>query len=373
MKKNIGINLLYINPKLAGGSVTYALKFLEELKNIDKETNYIVYINKDCEKVNFKIGHNFRFRILNFRYTNVFKRYFWEQFILPFYIYKDKLDLIHSLGYVTPLLSSVKKIVSILDINYKGHSNNMSVYKRKLLGLMVYLSAKSSKKIITISEFSKEQIIKHTNTHKDKVTVTLLSGSTDNIIDVKNIPKSQYNFDSPYIISFSSPSPHKNIARLIKAFKEIAKVKPNLKLVLVGHSNKSEALQELILENNLREKIIFTGFVADKEIIPLISASELFVFPSLYEGFGIPLLDAQQCNVAVLSSNAGSLPEVGGKGAIYFNPLSIDEMEKEILKVLKNEDLKNEVKQFGLINRQNFSWNKTANQTYNLYEEILMT
>jgi len=373
MRNKIGINLLYINPKLAGGSVTYALNLLEELSIIDTETLYTVYINKDCTALKFKIGSNFRLSVLNFRYTSVYVRYFWEQFVLPFYIFKDKLDLVHSLGYVTPLFTPIKKVVSILDINYKGHSGNMSAHKRKLLGLMVNLSARVSKKIITISEFSKKQIVEHTNTAPDKVLVTLLSGSNDKTIEVNKILDSKYNFDTPYIIAFSSPSPHKNIERLINAFKLVSMEKQDLKLVLVGHKNKSEYLLDLIIKAKLLEKIIFTGFVPDDDIVPLISSSKLFVFPSLYEGFGIPLLDAQQCNVPVVSSNAGSLPEVGGNGAVYFDPMNSDEMASTILQVLNSNSKDEELKNKGLKNRESFSWNKTGLQTFELYKTILTT
>jgi glycosyltransferase involved in cell wall biosynthesis len=278
---------------------------------------------------------------------------------------------VHSLGYVGPILTSVKKIVSILDINYKGHNNNMTLSKKKMLGLMVNLSAKSAKKIITISEFSKNQIIKYTNTPANKVLVTLLSGSNDNSVELNNLNNSNYDFKSPYIIAFSSPSPHKNIERLILAFKDVSVLKENLKLVLVGHSNKNEVLRQLIDECSLLDKVIFTGFVPDDEIVPLISSAQVFMFPSLYEGFGIPLLDAQQCNVPVVSSNAGSLPEVGRDAAIYFDPTNVSEMAEKLLNVLNNSILAEELKTNGLINRKNFSWKKTAMQTLDLYKEVL--
>lgn len=371
MAKRIGINLLYINPKLAGGSVTYALKFLEELSKIDSETEYIVYINKDCEKINFVSGSNFRLKILNFRYTSVYKRYIWEQFILPFYIFRDKISLIHSLGYVTPLLTFKPKIVSILDINYRGHSGNMSFHKRILLGTMVNLSATFSKRIITISEFSKQQITKFTGTSGNKILVTLLSGSNDDELGELHEIKTKYNIDSEYLVAFSSPSPHKNIRRLIQAFKIISFKRPDLKLVLIGHQNKNEALLEVIQQNNLLEKIIFTGFVPDEDIFSLINSAKIFVFPSLYEGFGIPLLDAQKCRVPVVSSNAGSLPEVGGDSVLYFNPTDILDISDKIATVLDNNKMAEILIADGIVNRKKFSWAKTASETFVLYKEVL--
>lgn len=372
--KRIGINLLYINPKLAGGSVTYALKLLKEISILDKQNQFVIYINKECENINFNVGSNFTIRVLKFEYSSVYLRYFWEQFILPFYVFKDKIDLLHSLGYVTPLFTTAKKVVSILDINYKGHSNNMSAIKRFLLGSMINLSAKFSKKIITISDFSKKQIVEYTKANSNKVIVTLLSGSSD-IFYTENLTSAsifkRYNIDNKYIIAFSSPSPHKNIEGLIVAVEEIFKNTPNLKMVLVGHQNKSQNLKNSIQKHKLSKNIIFTGFVPDEDIEPLLSNAELFVFPSLYEGFGIPLLDAQACRVPVVSSNAGSLPEVGGDAVLYFNPENIIDMRNAISKVLEDDSFANDIVEKGLENRLKFSWKKTALETLAVYEEIL--
>lgn len=371
----IGINLLYINPKLAGGSVTYALKLVKEISLLDKQNKYIIYINKECKDINFEVGNNFNIRVLNFEYSSVYLRYFWEQLILPFYVFKDKIDLLHSLGYVTPLFTTAKKVVSILDINYKGHSNNMSASKRFLLGSMVNLSAIFSTKIITISEFSKKQIVKYTRAKDDKVIVTLLSGSSDVLPEENKKTKvilQKYNIHDDYIIAFSSPSPHKNIERLIDAVTEILSVKPNLKLVLVGHQHKSEILVKSIEKNNLKDKVIFTGFVPDEDVQPLMSNAKLFAFPSLYEGFGIPLLDAQACKVPVVSSNAGSLPEVGGDAVFYFDPENTNEIKEVISKVLEDDSIIDVIVKKGMGNRENFSWRQTAQQTLDVYKKVLM-
>lgn len=370
----IGINLLYINPKLAGGSVTYALKLIKEISLLDTQNKYVIYINKECQSINFEVGNNFEIRVLNFQYSSVYLRYFWEQIILPFYVFRDKIDLLHSLGYVTPLITTAKKIVSILDINYKGHSNNMSASKRFLLGSMVNLSAMFCSKIITISEFSKRQIVKYTSTKNEKVIVTLLSGSSDVLLEDIQKTKTllqKYNIFTNYIVAFSSPSPHKNIERLIDAVSEILKNKSDLKLVLVGHQHKSEILIKRIEEVNLQDKVIFTGFVPDEDIQPLMANAKLFVFPSLYEGFGIPLLDAQACQVPVVSSNAGSLREVGGDAALYFDPENTIEMSDVISKVLESDSVASDIIKKGLRNRENFSWKETAQQTLDVYKKVL--
>ncbi len=370
----IGLNLLFLNPKLVGGSTKYGINLLRELSLIDKTNIYFVYINKESIVLMPELGANFVLRVLNFEYSNVFLRYFWEQIILPFYVFKDKLDLLHSLGYVIPLMTTTKSVVSILDINYKGHLNNMSSVKRLLLGVMVNLSSLFAKKIITISEFSKSQIIHYVKVNPNKVIVTLLSGSSDLqtrvAVNTKHLFE-KYGINTEYIIAFSSPSLHKNIDRLIEAVRSILNSDLNLKLLLVGHQDKSGGIKNIIINLDLSDKVIFTGFVPDEDINPLLSHARVFVFPSLYEGFGIPLLDAQACGVPVVSSNAGSLPEVGGSDVVYFNPYDINEMKVSILKVLNDNLLAEFIVKKGLENRSQFSWERTAQSTLNVYREML--
>lgn len=369
----IGINLLYINPNLSGGSVTYAKRLLEIMSGIDCNYNYIIYLNKDCNALDFKFGNNFIVKTLPFSYTNVYKRYFWEQIILPFHLYIDRIDLIHSLGYVTPILTFKKKVVSILDINYVGHGSNMGFSKRIFLGIIVTLSAWVSKKIITISNFSKREIVKYTGVSSNKIIVTYLSGSVDDF-SFKNINESyileKYKLSSQYIIAFSSPSPHKNILNLIKAYLIVKKNYSDLKLVLVGHQNKSNILLDYIYANYLQKDVVFTGFVPDCDINPLIANSRVFVFPSRYEGFGIPILDAQMCNVPIASSKSGSLPEVGGIGVNYFDSENITEMADAIIACMSQKFI-DESKNFNIKNRLTFSWKKTAEETINVYREVL--
>lgn len=370
----IGLNLLFLNPKLVGGSTKYGINLLRELSLIDKRNTYYVYINMESIDLMPELGPNFVLRVLNFEYSNVFLRYFWEQIILPFYVFKDKIDLLHSLGYVMPLMTTTKSIVSILDINYRGHSNSMSLVKRLMLGFMVNLSALFAKRIITISEFSKSQITKYINVNPNNVIVTLLSGSDDLQSGAKVNAKlifEKYEIDTDYIIAFSSPSLHKNIERLIEAVSSILNNDLNLKLLLVGHQDKSGNIKNIIINHHISDKVVFTGFVPDEDINPLLTHARVFVFPSLYEGFGIPLLDAQAAGVPVVSSNAGSLPEVGGSDVMYFNPYDINEMEQSISNVLYDNLLAKFIVKKGLKNRSQFNWNKTAQNTLNTYREML--
>ena len=370
----VGLNLLFINPKLSGGSVTYAKRLTAAIAFADKETEYYIYIHRGCEVSDFELGENFIVRVLPFTYSSVYMRYMWEQFVLPLYLIIDEVDLIHSLGYVTPLLTRKRKIVSILDINFRGHGANMKLTKRLLLGFMVRLSAHFSKRIITISHFSKNQITEHTHVKPNKIKVIYLSGSKDTLDQGELITpnvRQKYNLPDSYIIAFSSPSPHKNIVNLLLALKLLINEQPKLTLVLVGHQSSSNELLEIIRKENLIRNVIFTGFVPDEEVNPLIAGARVFVFPSKYEGFGIPILDAQKCMVPIASSNAGSLPEVGGVSVNYFEPEFPDDIARGIKMCFEQRQFSKSRIEEGLANRASFSWNKTALETLELYDSIL--
>lgn len=369
-KKKIGINLLYMNRKLSGGSITYGINLVNELARLDSFNDYIIYINKDCQDLPIIIGPNFKYRIIPFYNKVVYARFFWEQVIFPFVLLFDKLDILHSLGYVGPIFCPTIHIVSILDLNYKRHSNSMSFSKRLLLGFMVRLMSFFSNKIITISNFSKAEISGVLNISCDKIIVTHLSGSSDQVINFdKNIDiKSVYNINSDYIIAFGSPSSHKNIQGLIHSFSKLLLTHGSHCLILVGHQHNNEELNKIIIDLDLTEKVFFTGFVPDDHVYPLIKESSLFVFPSFYEGFGIPLLDAQSLGVPVACSSAASLPEVGQDGALYFDPYNTFEMMNVMKNILENPSVSQRLIDKGLINRSNYSWRRTAQLTLEVYK-----
>ena len=369
VNKKIGINLLYMNRRLSGGSITYGINLVNELAKLDSRNSYIIYVNKDCEDLPLNLGVNFKLRVLPFYNKIVYIRYFWEQIIFPFILFFDKLDVLHSLGYVGPLFCPSRHIVSVLDLNYKRHVDSMSFTKRILLGFMVRFACYFSTKIITISDFSKYEISSILKINPDKIVVTHLSGSNDQHFNSGSVEevRIKYNITTEYIIAFGSPSSHKNIHGLIFAFSLLCKDLENYSLVLVGHQHNNQKLNSLIFDLNLSNKVFFTGFVPDEHVFPLIKASKLFVFPSFYEGFGIPILDAQSLGVPVASSFAASLPEVGKDAALYFDPKNIEEMMSVIKEILENPRISNGLIKKGLINRANYSWAKTALLTFENY------
>lgn len=367
----IGINLLYLIPNIVGGTEIYASGLLHGLSNIDKENQYIIFLNRESAEWELPDAKNFTRIICPIEAKIRLQRYLYEQFRLPIAIKKFNLDVLHSLGYVGPLFVGCPSVVTIPDLNYIALKQYMPFYKNLVLRTISRLSAKNADKVITISNFSKSQIIDKLKIPEDKVFVTPLAPQPR--INQKHINPDAigniYHLKYPYIVAFGGGSAHKNICQLIRAFAIISNEYIH-NLVLIGHIHPEVNSLINSLSSDIQQRIIITGYVQSEHIIPLIRDAQVFVLPSLYEGFGIPLLEAQQAGVAVACSSAASLPEVGGEGALYFDPNITSILVEIIIKLLEDENMRKRIVIKGFENLKRFSWDKTAELTLVAYRSI---
>jgi glycosyltransferase involved in cell wall biosynthesis len=370
----IGLNLLFLLPGVVGGTETYALSLLQALSHIDQQNEYIVFLNSESADLELPTQSNFRkvtcpvparFRVL---------RYLWEQFVLPLQARKYRLDLLHSLGYVQPLHLPCKSVVTIHDLNFYNLATYFSPLKRTALRLFITHGAKKADHILTVSRFSKTQLVEMLGIPDEKVTVTYSAAKerTMNILPFAELQR-RYGVQMPYILGLSSLSPHKNMAALIKAF-AIVKEKgfTRLRLVLAGHPPTDKSyLDELIKRTKLQDSVIFTGYLRDEVLPSLYAHAEIFVFPSLYEGFGVPPLEAFTCETPVASSSAASIPEIVGDSAVYFDPQCVEEIAESIVRLLQDETLRNTVVAKGKERVKEFTWEKIAQKTLEVYNIVL--
>ncbi len=372
MKMRIGVNLLYLIPSVVGGTETYAISLLRSLASVDQENEYWIFVNRESAEMDLPESPRFHRVICRVSSTNRFNRYGWEQFMLPMQLRSHRIDLVHSLGYVGPLLSVCPCIVTIPDLNYVALRDTLPLGKRVALRFFSTQSARRSNHVITISNFSKDKISGLLRINPDKITVTYLgprietaSLATDNWSRLKD----HYGIEEPYVIAFGGKALHKNILRLVHAFSEIKEQFPH-RLILIGHVPTNVQLSLEMAREGMTGRIIATGYVPEEEILPLLSHADLFVLPSLYEGFGMPVVEAQQAGVAVACSNAGSLPEVGGEGALYFDPMSVDDMIRVMRLCLQDDDLRSRLVKKGHDNLRRFSWETTARKTLGVYQGV---
>jgi len=361
-----GLNLLYLIPGIVGGTEIYAAGLLAGLAQIDSENEYFVFVNRESVAWHLPSAPNFRRVVCPVRATNRAKRYFFEQVYLPGLLKHFHVDIVHSLGYVAPLFPPCPSVVTVHDLNFRAFGSRMQLAKQWALEFFVKQSARRAHHVITVSEFSRGQILSVLGISQEKVSVTLEATSSANpdLVDWA-ITLQRYGVNKPYIIAFSSSSPNKNIPRLIQAFVQ-ARQNYSLphQLVVVGHRHPDYVPDEL-------NPIVFTGYLDVSSKQALLAGAEMLVFPSTYEGFGFPVLEAQQVGVPVVCSTAASLPEVVGEAAVFFDPFSVNEMAEAIGQVAQDKGLRESLKQKGLHNVSRFSWEKTARETLQIYYSVV--
>jgi glycosyltransferase involved in cell wall biosynthesis len=345
--------IIYINSRFltqqSTGVHRFAIEISKELKNMDIQVRFISPLN---------IIHNDIANELGAVKIGILTGHLWEQISLPRYLKKIGSPLLVNLCNTAPL-NYINKVVTLHDITFKLFPNNFSFLFRSYYNFIIPRILQSSKKIITVSNFSKREILKHYNIKENKVDVVYNA-----VCKVFNPIKNENS--TKYILGVSSLSRHKNFDMLIQAYNKI-KCK-DIKLYIVGGKNKY-LRTSLTDEHNLNPNIIFTGRVSDKELAELYSNSLCFIFPSLYEGFGIPPLEAMACGSPVVVSNVASLPEVCGDAALYFDPSNIDNISETILKVIKNDRIIKDLRRKGFIRVKKYSWKKSANKLISIIDK----
>ncbi|WP_103610081.1 glycosyltransferase family 4 protein [Campylobacter concisus] len=284
----------------------------------------------------------------------------WEQFDLPIYLTKNKSPLLLNLANTAPICYG-NNIVTLHDIAFERFSENFNWKFGIFYRLLIPRIAKKAIKIITVSEFSKQEICDFYKIPSQKIYV--IYNAVSNIFNQK-----VKNYSEKYVLAVSSLNYQKNFHSLIRAFNMLDD--NNIKLFLVGDINRNFADIGLLKDIQGNKNIVFKGRIDDDELISLYSNAVCFIYPSLYEGFGIPPLEAQACGCPVVCSNAASLPEVCGDSVIYFDPYSVKDMRDKILSVLNDEILQKELRTKGFNNIKRFSWKRSVEQVIEILRSL---
>ncbi|MGB7970091.1 MAG: glycosyltransferase family 1 protein [Methanobacterium sp.] len=344
---------------------------------------YLRTADKLMDKVDFKEIPYVDSRLkLNIPYKYIVHNLLFYPRIAKKYIRNDS-DIIHFFSQEeTYLAKSIKtnkpKIATCLDI-IGLTLNEYDILDRKFKSYSIN-AMKDVDKIITISDFTKNELINYTNISPNKIkTIYLGVDNQFKQLSSKEIEdiRMEYKLPNSYILYVGSEQSRKNFISIIKAFYNLKKKYnlKDLKLIKAGSPQISDSQRnkifDLIKELNLEKDIIFTNYVSEEYLVKLYNAADIFVYPSLYEGFGLPPLEAMACGCPVITSNTSSLPEVVGDAGIMINPYDIDSLTESIHKILADNDLKKELSKKSLERAKFFNWKKTADQTLEVYEEVL--
>ena len=367
----IALNLLYLLPGVVGGTETYARSLIKALSRQDDDNEYSIFLNRESADLDVTPSENFTRVVCPINATNRAARYTWEQGAMPLQLRKSRPDIVHSLGYVIPLAARGPQVGTVHDVNYLGHKGWRTGVGRPAFRFFAERTVRRADRIIAVSRFSRDEIVKHMRVAPEKVTVVHSAGR-DALAQKKDAASPSEivrNIHRPYVMAFSALSAHKNIPRLIGAFAKISSVVPH-DLVLVGHMPVKAGVRAEIEAAGGTDRVHFTGYIPESDVAALLQNASLFAFPSLYEGFGLPLLDAQNAGVPVVCSSAGALPEIAGDSAILFDPHSEDAIADALKRGLLGADLRASLIEKGYENARSFSWDRTARETLDVYYDV---
>lgn len=350
------------------GNEVYARSLLQGFARVDKESEFLTYISmKEAEAF---IPERFPVRYIS---SNPFLRL---GFGLSRRLRQDRPALVH-VQYTAPLFCPVPVVVTVHDVSFLDHPEYFKRGRSWQLSLTVERTVRAASRILTVSEFSRNAIAKAYNLDTAKISVAPYAASPSfrpvNRNHAAAEVRSRFQIATPYVMSVGDLQPRKNHIGLIAAFAAVARAHPGLRhqLVLVGKDTWfSSKVHDAARDSGVADRIRFTGFVPDEELLQLYNACDCFVFPSFYEGFGIPILEAMACGRAVVCSNTSAMPEVADGAGILFDPYSTGEIARAMTDVLLDAELRGRMERLGLQRATLFNWQKTAQQTLQVYREV---
>jgi glycosyltransferase involved in cell wall biosynthesis len=353
------------------GNEVYVRSLLRAFAEIDRESDFIAYISgAEAEQL---IPERFSVRQVA---ANPYRRLGWD---LARRLRTDKPDLLH-VQYTAPLFCTVPVVATVHDVSYIDHPEYFTSQRLQQLRLTVARTVKRATKIITVSEFSRTAILNAYDIPPEKVHAIPNAANPDfRPIGRERAQKSvraRLGMEAPFVFSVGDLQPRKNQIGLIAAFSRVLQAHPRLPhhLVLTGKETwYTQKVREAARNSGVADRIHFTGFVTDPELLELYNACDCFVFPSFYEGFGLPILEAMACGRAVACSNTAAMPEVADGAGLLFNPHDTEDIARALKDILIDSELRARLERLGLQRAAHFSWQKSARATLEVYREIVGT
>jgi glycosyltransferase involved in cell wall biosynthesis len=358
----------------------YAKNLVHALAKVDSENDYILYgIFYDCYPKGWKradIPKTSNFRLHQKNFPSWWADRKWKNFGK----YKEKLfggiDILHSTAFTMPLVSKPKVVVTIHDLSIFIYPEHHTEANYQFVTRNVHQAARRANFIIAVSESSKREVMRFLHMPEEKIGVVYEAAGdifhqkcpSDTVAVIKN----KYKINKRYFLSVGSLEPRKNLGRALVAFKALIEMKKaDYQFVITGGKGwKNEAFYNLIRKLDIDEHLVFTGYVPEEDLPALYQGADVFVYPSLYEGFGLPVLEAMASGIPVITSNTSSLPEVAGDAAILVNPMEVFELYEAMEALASRPELRDELKKKGLERSTKFTWEEAARQTIRIYEKI---
>jgi glycosyltransferase involved in cell wall biosynthesis len=377
----IGIDIRLIGKKRTGDEAVI-FNLVKNLAKIDDKNEYLLLTDNNNEAELEKISKDLRienknnFKIISLPLSG---RFAWNLWILPMYLRKNPVNIYHT-QYITPWFvpKSVKIVTIIHDISFNFFPQLISFSDLFFLKTLIPMSLKRADKIIAVSQFTKDEIIKFYKINPEKIECVYNSIGSEFLSDAVSEEKlkevrNKYGLPEKFILYMGTLQPRKNIPQLIEAFGLIKSKLWDFKLVICGNKNAhnyDQKIEASIEASKLENDIIFPGFIDENDKQAVFRSAHVFAFPSLYEGFGIPVLEAMSQGVPIICSDIPSLKEIAGSGALYFDVSSMDDLSQKLYAICSNNDLREKLIRSGNVRVGFFSWEKSAREMLAIYEKL---
>jgi glycosyltransferase involved in cell wall biosynthesis len=372
----IGFNALYLIPGGVGGTESYLRNLIRALEHIDRDDEFVIFTNAENAGTFGLSAPNFREVRSPVRAVSRPQRILWEQLGLPLQVARERLDVLHSGGYTAPLLTTAANVVTIHDLNYHYFPEDWSRSALIANQVLIPLVARRSTRVITDSHSSERAIAEVLRVPSSKIDVVHL-GVDGNLAPAaageESAVREKYRLDGPFMLSVTASHPHKNLDGLLRAYERACADWPKPPpLVIVGIKGRhQEALESMLEEKGAHGRVVLTGWIEAPTLAALYRAAHLFVFPSKYEGFGFPVLEAMISGVPVVSSNATSLPELTGDAAVSIDPGDDAALAAAMRKTFEDEALRRGLVARGRAQAARFTWRRAAEATLDSYRKAV--
>ena len=373
VETKIGINAHLLSPESGyrrAGIHQYIAQVLNHLPLLNDSTNYTVF-TRGGNAVESRCG----IRIVPSSWPTERRtiRILWEQSAWPVLAAKENIDLLHSMAFVTPVIGQIPTIVTVYDLSFVHFPENFPALQRFYLHSQTARSIKQARRVITISEASRQDLHHFFAVPLEKISV-VLPGVGAHFLPLSEeqvaVFQEKHGLSRKFILHVGTLQPRKNILTLLKA---LARLKgQTVDLVLAGAKGwQYDEIFNQVKSLGLENRVHFTGYVPDEELPFWYNAATALVFPSVYEGFGMPVVEAMACGTPVIAARSSSLPEAGGEAALYFDPQDAETLAQQLADILNDEILADRMRQSGFKQARKFSWKRAGIETSQVYARTL--
>lgn len=373
---NIGINTQLLLKDRLEGIGWFSYENLRRITTQHKEHKFFFIFDRPYDR-QFIFSNNIVPIVTKIQSRHPVLWYYHFEKIIPQLVKQHHFDLFVSLDGWTSSKMNIKNLYTIHDLNFEHYPKNIPFFTRRFFRHYIPKYIKNSTRVVTVSEFSKNDIVNKYGTNPNKIDVVyngVNEGYSAVDLNTKKFTRYKYANGNPYFVYVGSINPRKNIANLLKAFDLFKQISSNnVNLVIVGSKmwGNFKDIDNVYRNMKHQSDVLFTGRLGNEELNRVVSSALAMVYVSMFEGFGIPILEAMKCETPVITSNVTSMPEVAGDAAYFVDPFSVDSIANAMNEMFVNENLRNSFIEKGTQRVNDFSWQQTADLLWQSIEKTM--